>query len=87
LITCVLLGEPDCSTYGICKRSDNASVCVCNGGFTGDDCSEFICPGTPKCSGNGTLWTLTIPLPLGIWGSKFFPCPYFSPSFGFHSIT
>jgi hypothetical protein len=62
LITCVLLGEPDCSTYGICKRSDNASVCVCNGGFTGDDCSEFICPGTISndlLKGNLSYWAET----------------------------
>lgn len=46
-------GEPDCSGYGLCIRDNNESVCVCQGGFEGDNCSVLICPGTPKCSGNG----------------------------------
>ena len=48
-------GDPDCSGRGQCTRFGNQSICVCHAGFTGDDCSLLVCPGTPTCSAHGTV--------------------------------
>ena len=48
-------GDPDCSGRGQCTRFGNQSICVCDAGFTGDDCSLLVCPGTPTCSAHGTV--------------------------------
>ena len=51
-------GEPDCNGHGTCRRVLSSSVCACNSGFEGNDCSTLICPG-PNCNGNGKYITFT----------------------------
>ena len=53
-----ILGEPDCSGRGTCIRDkeEEQSVCSCNLGFIGDDCSVLFCPGEPTCSNHGKIY-------------------------------
>ena len=60
-VVLICTGEPDCSGHGTCRRVLNNSVCACNSGFEGDDCSTLICPG-PNCSGNGGCFTFGVML-------------------------
>lgn len=50
-------GQPDCNEHGNCIRSTehDASICFCDPGFAGDDCSQYVCPGPADnlCNGNG----------------------------------
>ena len=50
----LFLGEPeDCMNRGHCSRENDKSVCRCNSGFDGEDCSILICAGEPMCSDHG----------------------------------
>ena len=49
----IFSGEPNCLDRGTCLRVNHGSVCRCNAGFDGTDCSIKVCAGEPMCSDHG----------------------------------
>lgn len=54
--TATMHPQIECSNNGICDRS--TGQCKCNPGMEGRACEKMQCPGTPKCSGRGTCYSM-----------------------------